>query len=171
MTAHFVYGLVDSTQTVRYVGVTAKIEARIYSHSRNSRIVEALGGAVRYIVIAAVAGVRAGRVVERYFIQKLSETRSLLNIRCVSGEATEFPMELPPTPSTPIRAEASRIVRARFATGESADSIAASYGVSRRAVYRWATERMRPSRTVAGRIVAARVPSKRPDSSAPGGVR
>ena len=74
------------------------------------------------------------------------------------------------TKTTAIRTEAARIVRARFDDGEPVDAIAASYGVSRRAVYRWTTERMRPSRTVAGRIVAARRLSKRPDSSAPGGV-
>ena len=56
-----------------------------------------------------------------------------------------------------IRSEAARIVRERFSRGESADAIAADYGVSRRAVYRWVApgNRERPSRTVAGRIVAA----------------
>ncbi len=54
-----------------------------------------------------------------------------------------------------VRTEAARIVRARFASGEAVDAIAAAYGVSRRAVYRWTTGRERPSRTVAGRIVAA----------------
>lgn len=169
MTPHFVYGLVDATQAVRYIGVTAALDARIRQHSRNGRIVAALGGAVRHIVIAAVAGVRAGRVVERYFIQRLSATRDLLNVMCVRGAATELPQQLPSTPATPIRTEAARIVRERFDAGEPVDAIAASYGVSRRAVYRWATERMRPSRTVAGRIVADRGLSKRPDSSAPGG--
>lgn len=58
---------------------------------------------------------------------------------------------------TALRSEAARIVRARFARGDSADAIAEAYGVSRRAVYRWvsAGNRERPSRTVAGRIVAA----------------
>ena len=53
-----------------------------------------------------------------------------------------------------IRSEAARVVRARFARGESADAIAEAYGVSRRAVYRWASGEGLPSRTVAGRIVA-----------------
>lgn len=156
MNAHFVYGLVDATQTVRYVGVTASLETRIAAHSRNDRIVAALGGAVRYIVIAAVAGVRAGLVLERYFIRKLSETRDLLNVRCVSGADLEFPINLPATRTMPLRSEAARIVRERFARGESADVIAEAYGVSRRAVYRWASSKSeRPSRTIAGRIVAA----------------
>lgn len=56
-----------------------------------------------------------------------------------------------------LRTEAARIVRARFARGDAADVIAADYGVSRRAIYRWVADgnRERPSRTVAGRIVAA----------------
>lgn len=59
------------------------------------------------------------------------------------------------TKTAAIRTEAARIVRTRFDAGEPVDAIAACYGVSRRAVYRWTTGRERPSRTVAGRIVAA----------------
>ena len=53
-----------------------------------------------------------------------------------------------------IRTKAAQLVSARFARGESAESIAGSYGVSRRAVYCWAAGERLPSRTVAGRIVA-----------------
>lgn len=55
-----------------------------------------------------------------------------------------------------LRAEAARVVRERFARGESADEIAARYGVKRRVVYLWASGRGMPSRVVAGRIVAGR---------------
>ncbi len=155
MSDHFVYALVDSQSSVRYVGLTADPERRFASHLRNHAVASKLGDAARYIVLAAVRGVRAGRVVERYFVRRLAATRDLLNIRLHGESVADFPDHLPSTPREPIRTEAARIVRERFARGDSADAIAADYGVSRRAVYRWTTGRERPSRTLAGRIVAA----------------
>lgn len=59
--------------------------------------------------------------------------------------------------SSAIRAEAARVVRAAFYAGETAEAIAARYGIATRTVYRWmADSRERPSRTVAGRILAER---------------